>query len=170
MEADWLLTVTGYRYGERWREGRKIADRHRGLRPAAVSLFHQRIEETTRRFLSQLLASPTNFRDHIEWSVVPLLCSSCFLEAAVPHKFQGKVIMSLVYSYGLKENDKIVVAPVELGHILGRLVLPGAALVNHFPFRMNLHFAIASRKRIWQPFSVRHIPSWVPWLSYRWLD
>ena len=139
--------------------------------PAGRSVtIHQRIEETTRRFLSQLLASPTNFRDHIEWSVVLLLCSSCLLEAAVPNKFQGKVIMSLVYIYGLKENDKIVVAPVELGHILGRLVLPGAALENHFPFHMNLHFAIASRKRIWQPFSVRHIPSWIPWLSYRWLD
>jgi hypothetical protein len=38
--------------------------------------------------------------------------------------------MSLVYGYDLKENDKIVEAPVQLGNILARLVLPGAALVN----------------------------------------
>ncbi|KAI9448687.1 cytochrome P450 [Lactarius psammicola] len=44
-------------------------------------------------------------------------------------------------------NDEIIVPPMRLGQILGRLVLPGAALVNHLPF-------------------LRHIPSWVPWLSY----
>jgi len=124
MEVDWLLSVT--EYGERWREGRKIADR--SLRPGAISLYHQRIEEKTRAFLRQLLASPAEFRGHIEL-------------------FQGNIIMSLVYGYDLKVNDKIVEAPVQLGHILARLVLPGAALVNTFPF-------------------LRHIPSWIPWLSY----
>ncbi|KAN0137800.1 cytochrome P450 [Lactarius tabidus] len=124
MEVDWLLPVT--EYGERWREGRKIADR--SLRPGAISPFHQRIEEKTRTFLGQILASPADFRGHIEL-------------------FQGKIIMSIVYGYDLKEKDKIVEAPVQLGNILARLVLPGAALVNHLPF-------------------LRHIPSWVPWFSY----
>lgn len=50
--------------------------------------------------------------------------------------------MSLVYGYDLKEDDKIVEAPVELGNILARLVLPGAALVNYLPFRMNLYAVI----------------------------
>ena len=53
--------------------------------------------------------------------------------------------MSLVYGYELKENDKIVEAPVELSNILGRLVLPGAALVNYLPFRMNLHVTDARK-------------------------
>jgi cytochrome P450 len=66
MEVDWLLPVT--EYGERWREGRKIADR--SLRPGAISLYHQRIEEKTRAFLGQILASPADFRGHIELSVV----------------------------------------------------------------------------------------------------
>jgi cytochrome P450 len=66
MEVDWLLPVT--EYGERWREGRKIADR--SLRPGAISLYHQRIEAKARTFLRQLLASPTEFRGHIELSVV----------------------------------------------------------------------------------------------------
>ena len=47
--------------------------------------------------------------------------------------------MSLVYGYDLKKNDKIIEAPVELTNMLGRLVLPGAALVNYLPFRMNPH-------------------------------
>jgi hypothetical protein len=55
--------------------------------------------------------------------------------------------MSIVYGYDLKENDKIVEAPVQLGNILARLVLPGAALVNHLPFRMNLHVMIDVMKR-----------------------
>ncbi len=55
--------------------------------------------------------------------------------------------MSLVYGYDLKENDKVIVAPVQLGHILARLVLPGAALVNYLPFRMNSYFVITVRKR-----------------------
>ncbi|KAI9441780.1 cytochrome P450 [Lactarius indigo] len=124
MEVGWLLPIT--RYGESWRDRRKIADR--SLRPGAMSPYHHRIEEKTRGFLSQLLASPADFRNHIEL-------------------FQGKIIMSLVYGYDLKENDKVIVAPVQLSYILGRLVLPGAALVNYLPF-------------------LRHIPSWVPWLSY----
>ena len=71
MEVDWLLPVT--EYGERWREGRKIAER--SLRPAAMSPFHQRMEETTRWFLSQLLVSPADFRSHIELSVVLFVSS-----------------------------------------------------------------------------------------------
>ncbi|KAI9441782.1 cytochrome P450 [Lactarius indigo] len=125
MEVGWLLPVA--KYGERWREGRKIADR--SLRPGAMSLYHHRIEEQRRGFLSQLLASPADFRGHIELSVILI------------------IIMSLVYGYDLKENDNVIVAPVQLGHILARFVLPGAALVNHLPF-------------------LRHIPSWVPWFSY----
>ena len=69
MVVEWLLPIS--RYGEYWREGRKIADR--SLRPASVSLYHQRIGEQTRWFLSQLLASPADFRGHIEWSVVLLM-------------------------------------------------------------------------------------------------
>jgi cytochrome P450 len=55
--------------------------------------------------------------------------------------------MSLVYGYDLKGNDKIVEAPLQLTKILGGFVLPGAALLTYLPF-------------------LRHVPSWVPWLSY----
>ena len=55
--------------------------------------------------------------------------------------------MSLVYGYDLKKNDKIIEAPVQLGHILARLVLPGAALVNTFPFCTNFYVVTEARKK-----------------------
>ena len=63
-------------------------------------------------------------------------------------RYQGKIIMSLMYGYDLNKNDKIVEAPVQLGKVLGRLVLPGAAIVTYLPFRMNFHVVINARKRI----------------------
>ena len=55
--------------------------------------------------------------------------------------------MSLVYGYDLKKNDKIIEAPVQLSHILARLVLPGAALVNTFPFCTNLYVVTEARRK-----------------------
>jgi hypothetical protein len=144
MEVDWLLPDN--EYGDRWREGRKIAER--SLRPGVMSQYHQRIEEKTRAFLGQILASPADFRGHIELSVDPFIYRWCFsLETAELFRFQGKVIMSLVYGYDLKANDKMVEAPIQLTNILGRFVLPGAALVIYLPFRMNLHIVIGCGKR-----------------------
>ncbi|KAF8483908.1 cytochrome P450 [Russula ochroleuca] len=60
---------------------------------------------------------------------------------------QGKMIMSLTYGYDLKDGDKILEAPIQIAEAMSPLLLPGAALVNHLPF-------------------LRHIPSWVPFLSY----
>ncbi|KAH8984152.1 CyP450 monooxygenase [Lactarius hatsudake] len=111
----WLIPFT--RFGEQWREKRKIADRT--LRPSALSLYHQRIEENIHAFLGRLLAAPVDFRSHDDLS-------------------QGQLIMSLVYGYDLKENDEIIKAPVELVHMTSRLLLPGATLVNHLPFLRHI--------------------------------
>ena len=61
-------------------------------------------------------------------------------------RFQRKIIMSLVYGYDLKENDKMVEAPVQLTNILSRLILPGAALVIYLPFRMSSHVVVDAEK------------------------
>ena len=143
MEVDWVLLPT--RYGERWRQKRKIAER--SLRPGAMSQYHQRIEEKTRGFLRQILASPADFRGHIHLSVVLFLNWCCSLESAELFRFQGKIIMSLVYGYDLKEDDQMAEAPVQLTNILTRFVLPGAALVIYLPFRMNLRVVINAGKR-----------------------
>ncbi|KAH9971621.1 cytochrome P450 [Russula compacta] len=60
---------------------------------------------------------------------------------------QGRLVMALTYGYDLKDNDDMIAAPVQATGIMSQLILPGAAMVNHLPF-------------------LRHIPSWVPWLSY----
>ena len=54
--------------------------------------------------------------------------------------------MSLTYGYDLKSHDdKMIVAPVQITRILERLVLPGALLVNHFPFCMDFYFSISTQ-------------------------
>ncbi|KAI9454936.1 cytochrome P450 [Russula earlei] len=119
----WLLPTS--RKNETWREGRKLLDR--SLRPGATISYRQMMQENTHRFLAQLLATPRDFRGHIE---------------------AGKFVMSLTYGYDLKDGDTMISAPVQAVEILSRLILPGAALVNHLPF-------------------LRHVPSWVPFLSYK---
>jgi hypothetical protein len=44
--------------------------------------------------------------------------------------------MSLTYGYDVKTNDdEMLEAPVEVNKILAQIVLPGAVLMNHLPFR-----------------------------------
>lgn len=53
--------------------------------------------------------------------------------------------MSLTYGYELKENDDILEPVHKTGEIMSQVVMPGAALVNHLPFRTNLTFHYESR-------------------------
>jgi hypothetical protein len=43
--------------------------------------------------------------------------------------------MHLTYGYDLKENDDILMLTRRAGEIMKLLILPGAAVVNHLPFR-----------------------------------
>ena len=73
--------------------------------------------------------------------------------------------MSLTFGYDLIDGDQILEAPVQVTKIMSPLVLPGAALVNNLPFcALSQIPCLASS--VSQLFSVRHIPSWVPFLSY----
>ena len=62
---DWPLFMTGRT--ETWREGRKLVDHN--LRPGALMAYGQMMQEKTREFLTELSATPKNFRAHIELSV-----------------------------------------------------------------------------------------------------
>jgi len=123
MEVEWLLPIV--RKGEYWRKNRMILER--SLRPGVATSHRRLIEEKTRVFLGQLLKTPKDFRTHIDF-------------------LQGKIIMSLAYGYELQENDDMLVPPHMTGEIISRVLLPGAALVNHLPF-------------------LRHTPSWIPWFK-----
>ncbi|KAH9058247.1 cytochrome P450 [Lactarius vividus] len=92
---------------------------NRSLRPGATALDQHLIEEKTRAFLSQLLATPKAFRKHL-------------------HLLQGKIVMRLTYGYDLKENDDMLAPPKRVVEIMTQFTLPGAALVNHLPFLRRL--------------------------------
>jgi len=75
--------------------------------------------------------------------------------------------MSVAYGYDLKGGDKILEAPVQATKLMSRLVSPGQALVNYLPFRAVLGFVLAIPAMPHSFFSVRYIPSWVPYFSYK---
>jgi hypothetical protein len=52
---------------ESWREGRKLVDH--SLRPGAVMTYGRMMQQKTHEFLTQLLASPKDFRTHLKLSV-----------------------------------------------------------------------------------------------------
>jgi hypothetical protein len=75
--------------------------------------------------------------------------------------------MSLTYGYDLKDGDKMLEAPIQTIKLMAPLVLPGAALINHLPFSAPCYFIPCHLSNSSQLFIVRHIPSWVPYLSYK---
>ena len=62
MEWHWQVPFT--KYGDRWRQGRKVLDR--GLRPGAAAAYRPMEEERVRVLLTRLLASPKEFQAHIQ--------------------------------------------------------------------------------------------------------
>lgn len=62
--------------------------------------------------------------------------------------YQAKLLMSLVYGYDVKGYDDHLLVVARKMAELGSAVLPGTVLVNEVPL-------------------LRHIPAWVPWLSYK---
>jgi len=110
-DFDWPMFFIGV--NETWITGRKLLDR--SLRPSAMMLYRQMMQEKTHEFLTQLRTNPKEFRNHVG-------------------RLQGKLIMSLTYGYDLKDDDKILKASAGAAEILSPLLLPGAALVNHLPF------------------------------------
>ena len=74
--------------------------------------------------------------------------------------------MSLTYGYDLKDGDKILEAPAGAAEKLSPLLLPGGTLVNHIPLCTNSNFILPIIVASHSYVLVRHIPSWVPFLSY----
>ena len=75
--------------------------------------------------------------------------------------------MSLTYGYDLKDGGdfNFMEAPMQAVELMSPIVLPGATLVNHLPFRAVSYFITPIARVSWL-FSVRHIHSWVPFLNY----
>jgi hypothetical protein len=81
--------------------------------------------------------------------------------------------MSLTYGYDLKEDDDILVPVRKTSEIMIQVVLPGAALVNHLPFRTERSFLLPLANvcdnhfsQYDTPHSGFHCSSMSPWLVY----
>jgi hypothetical protein len=128
MDVEWIFPIA--KVGKYWREGRKLLDR--GLRPSGIAFHRRMIEEKTHAFLGQLLSNPRAFLEHVDLLVPPHISLN---PVNPPYSLQGKLVMHLTYGYDLKENDEILIPARRTSEIMSRLILPGAAFINHFPFR-----------------------------------
>jgi hypothetical protein len=117
---------------ETWRKGRKILDG--SLRPGAMISYRQMMQEKTRELLLKLRTNTKDFCTHVESSVDHLLISLMSYDRQRPVSLQGKLIMSLTYGYDVKDEDKILEAPIQAAKLVSPLILPGAAMINHLPF------------------------------------
>jgi hypothetical protein len=67
---------------ETWITGRKLLDR--SLRPSAMMLYRQMMQEKTHEFLTQLRTNPKEFRNHVGRSVSLSPYIACLLKAKQP--------------------------------------------------------------------------------------
>ncbi|KAI0302456.1 cytochrome P450 [Multifurca ochricompacta] len=123
MEWHWVLPTA--RYGDTWRPARRLLDR--GLRPGAAASYRPMQQARARVLMTRLLASPDKWEDHIEL----------------------ELLLDMTYGYKVPDRqDRKFDMAKRLSEFGTTLVLPGASLVNHFPF-------------------LRHIPEWLPRFSYK---
>ncbi|KAF8268841.1 cytochrome P450 [Lactarius quietus] len=129
MEWHWQIPIA--RYDESWRQGRKLLDR--GLRPSASATYRSMQQARVRVLLTRLLATPDQWRPHIEL-------------------FQGELILDMTYGYEVEGNDdrKLVVSR-QLNEFATVQVPASAWILSGFPF-------------------LRHIPAWVPHISFKPLE
>jgi cytochrome P450 len=74
MEWHWQIPIA--RYGEAWRQGRRLLDR--SLRPGAAATYRPMQQARVRVLLTRLLATPDEWQAHIELceivSVFMMIC------------------------------------------------------------------------------------------------
>ncbi|KAI0064833.1 cytochrome P450 [Artomyces pyxidatus] len=122
----WLLPTA--RADKQWRTGRRHVER--GLRPTIAVQYRPMQKVKAHEFLKRLQSHPEDLRKHIE-------------------HLQGAIIMSVVYGYDVKEHDdEYVEAARAFGYMTQRTVLPGALLVNDFPF-------------------LKYLPEWLPGTGFK---
>jgi hypothetical protein len=74
----------------------------------------------------------------------------------------------MTYGYEAQgRNDKKIDAARRMADFGTSITLPGALLVNDLPFRERSLLSVSSEATLSTSCSVRHIPDWVPWFSYK---
>jgi hypothetical protein len=116
MEWHWQLSFA--KYGEAWRQGRRLLDR--SLRPGAAATHRPVQEAGVRALLTRLLATPNQWQEHIEL-------------------FQGELILGITYGYEVKgRHDRKLDVSKRLNEFGVVTFLPGALLVNELPFLRHI--------------------------------
>ena len=81
--------------------------------------------------------------------------------------FQGELILDMTYGYEVKGRyDRMLDVSIRLNEFGIKTFLPGALLVNELPLCMYLP-TFAQYIKLITTIPVRHIPAWVPYLSYQ---
>ena len=132
MEWRWLLPLA--RYGNAWRQGRKLLDRSLG--PGAAATYRPMQQARVRVLLTRLLATPNDWKDHIE------LCETFFYMMIVLFiilllSFQGELILDMTYGYEVKgRHDRKLDVSIQFNKFGGVKLDRFAMLIDRFPFRM----------------------------------
>ena len=82
---------------------------------------------------------------------------------------QGELILAVTYGYQVHGcNDRMLYAPKRRNKFIVEENLLGTLPINHIPLCMYFLFLV-HRERDWLSTypSVRHIPEWLPWFSYK---
>ncbi|KAA1473811.1 cytochrome P450 [Dentipellis sp. KUC8613] len=124
----WDVSIALMQYSEGWRVGRRLIDH--SLRPQAAALYKPLQIEKKNALLKRLLETPEDLKEHVK-------------------HFTAAIVMSLTYGYDVKEsNDVFVSLADQVNGLAAESILPGASLVNEFPF-------------------LRHFPEWLPGMGFK---
>jgi hypothetical protein len=137
MEWHWQIPIA--RYGEAWRQGRKLLDR--GLRPGAAATYRPMQQARVRVLLTRLLANPDQWRAHIELCEIVSDFTMIYVFIIFIFRFQGELILDMTYGYEVKgPQDRKLVVSKQLNEFATVKVPASAWIINAFPFRTQPHF------------------------------
>jgi hypothetical protein len=131
MKWEWVVQVA--RYGEFWRQARKLLDR--GLRTGALAVYRPVLQTKAHVLLIHLLENPEAWKAHLEQFVVLLLMSLVFITHYPTSSLTGEITLTIAYGYEVQgPNDRMVDVARKLLQLGSEMILPGALLINDLPF------------------------------------
>lgn len=109
----WEFNIGLYRYGDWWRRHIKVFKQDFNSR--AVSKFEPIQMKSSRLLLQDLLETPADFSEHIQFGV-------------------GRMVVDMIYGINIKRKDDKFVDNIRLAmEALGQILLPSEWLVDIFP-------------------------------------
>ncbi|KAI0311891.1 cytochrome P450 [Amylostereum chailletii] len=124
-DSEWALPFS--HYGSRWRSGRRILEG--SLRQGVISQYWPIQRARAYDFIASTLHAPGDFRLHITYAV-------------------AAISLEVVYGYKCTDpGDGFVLLSEKATKIMTESLLPGAMIVNTFPF-------------------LRHFPRWLPGMGF----